>query len=106
MAAKLRERQIRDTHESEERFHSLFELALEGIVIHDRHGILAVNPAFTRLFQTSADDALGRPLADFVIDESMSLSVADMMNSDHVQSRHEVTGRRSDGTSFGLNRAF
>lgn len=102
IAANLRVRQAREVRESEARFRGLFELTLEGIAIHDEHGIVAVNPAFERLFQIPADEAQGRPMSSFFVEQSASLSMAAIMDVDHSQSRHEAIGRRADGSHFEM----
>ncbi|HAV76922.1 MAG TPA: hypothetical protein DCX53_06160, partial [Anaerolineae bacterium] len=51
--------------ESEERFRTLWESAVEGIVIHENGIILEVNPAMLKLIGVNREQVIGRSLVDF-----------------------------------------
>jgi len=57
--------------ESEERFRSLFEAASDGIQLLDLDGaVLMANPAFSRFTGLTAEEIVGRPLAEFIDPDS------------------------------------
>ncbi len=99
--AGSRRRQMRELLESENRFRELFESTLDALVIHDGERILAVNPAFERMFRIRAEDAIGRAPIEFVAPEAH-----DMAYDAFVQSASSPTGTvqslamRNDGTIF------
>ena len=61
---------LRRIAESEHRFRELFNSTLEALVIHDGVRILAVNPAFEKMFRCPASQALGRAPIEFVAPEA------------------------------------
>lgn len=51
---------------SEERYRQLVEATVEGIVMHDRSGIIDVNPSITRLTGYTAEELIGTPAVDYI----------------------------------------
>ncbi len=87
--------------ESERRFRELFEGALEALVIHDGVNIVAVNPAFEKMFKCSAEEAVGRPPIDFVAPEERDEAFyAFIDNYDKPGIAIQATALRCDGSKF------
>ncbi len=51
---------------SEERYRQLVEATVEGIVMHDRSGIIDVNPSTTKLTGYTAEELIGTPAVDYI----------------------------------------
>ena len=87
-------------HESEERFRSLSNAALEGIMIHDRLVILDVNPAFARLFgYEQPNELIGKNGAELLLTPESHLRIRQRMERRET-GVIEVTGVRKDGATF------
>ena len=81
-------------------FQALFEGSPEAIVSMDeKHRVLDVNPAFTRLFGYTADDLKGKDLDDFVLGEDDRMGrmyTSKVINGEIVTA--EGKRRRKDGS--------
>jgi len=55
--------------QSEERYRQLVEATVEGIVMHDRMGIIDVNPSLTQLVGYTAEELIGKVALDFIAPE-------------------------------------
>ncbi|MHB1170837.1 MAG: sensor histidine kinase, partial [Longimicrobiales bacterium] len=51
---------------TEERYRQLVEVTVEGNVMHDRSGIIDVNPSMTRLIGYTAEELVGTPAIDYI----------------------------------------
>jgi PAS domain S-box-containing protein len=98
-ARKRAQESLRD---SELRFRSVAETAIEGIIsTDDQETICYWNPGAERLFGRPATEAIGQPSSIAVPDRVLS-------SYDHTKDLHvvgttfETTGRRGDGSSFPL----
>jgi two-component system NtrC family sensor kinase len=89
----------RDLSRSEARYRRLTEGAHDAIIVADSEGrITLFNPAAERTFQYSADEVLGRPLADLI-----PMAVRDAKGvASLVGKTVELQGRRQDGEEFPL----
>jgi PAS domain S-box-containing protein len=65
------ERSLEMARASEERWMNLAEAVVEGIVLHDGRKILDVNPRFAEMFGYDRREVLGRPIFEFIADDSM-----------------------------------
>ena len=81
--------------ESEERFRKLGEASFDGIVISQEGIIREANDGFARMFGCTLDDVIGRPLIDFVAEESRD--VAHRRIDFPKEGSYEFVGRRPDG---------
>ena len=86
--------------EAEERYRSLSDATLEGIMIHDQGVILDVNLAFVRLFgYEQPEDLIGRNGPDLLLTPESQARIRQ-----RIQQREtgpiEVIGIRKDGTTF------
>ncbi len=87
--------------ESERRFRELFNSTLEALVIHDGVHILAVNPAFEKMFRCPAEQAIGRVPMEFVAPESRDHAwEAFLKNYDKPNTIVRATALRCDGSRF------
>jgi PAS domain S-box-containing protein len=84
--------------ESENRYHVLFDAALEGLLVHEQGQVLEVNPAFLRLFGMSYDELIGQSIMPLVAPEHHEI-VRQAMQSDR-QTPYEVDAIRKDGSRF------
>lgn len=65
-------RHARALDETEERYRQLLDLSPDAVVVHEEGRILFANPAAARMFGVLHEKALaGRPLADFVPEDSL-----------------------------------
>ena len=65
---------------SEDRYRRLAELSPNGIMLHDRSGIVFLNPAgCTILGLSDPAEAIGRPFADFALPETRDATTAQML---------------------------
>jgi len=91
--------------QSEGRFRSLFNAAMEGIILHEEGIVIDVNPAFERLFGCSMKDARGRHLSEFVQLKTSLPPGTDPLSGLAVPTLHsvrEVKGTRRDGSKLDL----
>ncbi len=99
--AGAHQRHARQLAENERRFRELFSATLEALVIHDGVHILAVNPAFEKMFRCPEDQAVGREPMRFVAPEARdSAWEAFLKNYDKPNAIIRSTGLRCDGTRF------
>jgi len=98
----LRKRAQESLRDSELRFRSVAETAIEGIISTDDQGTISYwNPGAERLFGRTAADAIGQP-------SSIALPDRVLSSYDHAKDGHvvgttfETIGRRPDGSSFPL----
>jgi two-component system, cell cycle sensor histidine kinase and response regulator CckA len=95
-----RRRQVSALHDSEERFHSLSNLALDGIMIHERGIILDANLAFVRLFgYERPEELIGRDGPEFMLTPESRLAIRQRIESKET-GLIEVTCVRKDGSIF------
>jgi PAS domain S-box-containing protein len=92
--------QLSALSESEERFHSLSNLSLEGIMIHEGGAIVDANLAFARLFgYEHPEELIGKVGPDLLLSEESRVRVLQ-----RIERREtgvvEVTGVRRDGHTF------
>ena len=96
-----RKRFLHRIAESEQRFRDLFNSTLEALVIHDGKRILAVNPAFERVFRCKAEEAIGKPPLDFVaLDQRKAALQTFISTRAQPGTLIRNVARRPDGTEF------
>src|SRR5262249_48926489 len=96
---RVQERTV-ELRESEERFRSLSDASLEGIMIHDRGVILAANLAFARLFGYKQPEGLiGKNGLECLLSPESRASIHERIQRKETGPL-EVTGIRKDGTAF------
>jgi PAS domain S-box-containing protein len=83
--------------ESEERFRSLTEAAVDGVVIHDNGVVLDANPSFCRMFGYELAEILGRNALDFMVRPEMRETTLRDIQGD-TEAVVETEGIRKDGT--------
>ncbi len=94
-------RHARQLAENEQRFRELFNSTLEALVIHDGVHILAVNPAFEKMFRCSEEEAVGKEPIQFVAPEARQGAwEAFLKNYDKPNAIIRSTALRCDGTRF------
>jgi PAS domain S-box-containing protein len=87
--------------DSELRFRSLSETAIEGIFSVDEHGTISYwNPGAERLFGRPAVEAIGESIALAIPDRV--LSTLESSGDEIVGTTFETTGTRHDGTDFPI----
>jgi PAS domain S-box-containing protein len=97
--ASLQQR-VTAVRESEERFRSLSNLALEGVMIHQQGAILDANLAFAQLFgYQRPEELIGRNGPEFMLVPESRMRVRQRMERKE-EGLLEVTGVRKDGTTF------
>ncbi|MGO9691400.1 MAG: PAS domain S-box protein [Syntrophobacteraceae bacterium] len=86
--------------ESEERFRSLSNASLEGIMIHDRGVILDANVAFARLFgYEQPEELIGKNGIELLLIPEARVRIHQRIQR-HEKGPLEVIGVRKDGTTF------
>jgi PAS domain S-box-containing protein len=80
---------------SEERFRRLTEASFDGIAIVDGTVVREANRGFAEMFGYTPDEVRGRPVVDFVAEES----VEDVTRriAERVDGTYELIGKRKDG---------
>ncbi len=98
---ELRVRQrTAELHESEERFRSLSNASLEGIMIYKQGLILDANLVFARLFgYEQPEELIGKKGLEGLLTPESLASIRDGIQRQETQP-FEVTGIRKDGTTF------
>ena len=95
------QRHARAMAKNERRFRELFNSTLEALVIHDGAYILAVNPAFEKMFRCTEAEAIGREPISFVAPEARQAAwEAFLDNYDNPDAIIRATAMRCDGTRF------
>ncbi len=85
---------------SEERFHSLFNASLDGIMVHHQGVILDANAAFARLFgYETPEELIGTSGLDFMMTSESAARIRQSMQQG-VSGPIEVTAIRKDGSRF------
>ena len=96
-ARKRAQESVRD---SEVRFRSVAETAIEGIISTDEHGVISYwNPGAERLFGRTAHEAIGASVEVALPDRVLAPSRRNATSA-LVGTTFETVGRRRDGTSF------
>jgi len=98
-------RHYRDIAERDARYKSLLEQAREGVVAEAEGRIIFANPAAMRMFGWTRDeDWAGRSFLDVAAEESQEAlsSILSAAPASGPPARHELTGRRADGTLFEM----
>lgn len=96
-ARKRAQDSVRD---SEVRFRSVAETAIEGIISTDEHGVISYwNPGAERLFGRTAAETIGKSVEVALPDKVLAPSRRNATSA-LVGTTFETVGRRSDGTSF------
>ncbi len=89
-----------ELHESEERFRSLSNASLEGIMIYNQGVILDANLAFARLFgYEQPEELIGTNGLEYLLSPESRASIHEQMQRKETAPL-EVTGIRKDGTAF------
>ncbi|MFN2564228.1 MAG: PAS domain S-box protein [Gemmatimonadaceae bacterium] len=83
--------------ESEERFRSLTEAALDGVLVHEEGIILDANPSLCRMFGYELDELVGRNVLDFIVAPESREKVVQRMRAGSTE-LYEVAGLRKDGS--------
>jgi PAS domain S-box-containing protein len=84
--------------QSPERFHSLADVAFEGIAVHDQGRVLEANQACAAMFGYEPCDLIGKALMELVAPESRE-QVLQHIAAGYDQP-YEAVGLRQDGTTF------
>jgi PAS domain S-box-containing protein len=92
---KQAEHALRD---SEERYRTVFELAFEGIVIHEDGVILDANPAFERMYRYKLSELVGMSMLRLTAQESRDLVLQKFRSAS--EETYEAVALRKDGTTF------
>ena len=96
---RVQERTV-ELRESEERFRSLSDASLEGILIHDQGVILDANLAFARLFgYKQPEELIGKNDLECLLSPESRAIIHERMQRKET-GPIEVTGIRKDGTAF------
>jgi PAS domain S-box-containing protein len=88
----------KELQESDQRFRTLAEATNEGVTIHERGIILAINQRMVEMFGYPREELIGRPVVDFAAPESRE-TVAQNIQSG-IEKAYEAVGVRKDGTKF------
>ena len=97
---RVQERTV-ELRESEERFRSLSNASLEGIMIHDQGVILDANLAFARLFgYKQPEELIGKNGLECLLSPESRASIHERLQQRKEKGPLEVTGIRKDGTVF------
>jgi len=92
---KLAEDRLR---ESQTRIRQLGEAALEGIAITEKGIVADANSRLTAMLGYSLDEMVGRPLTDFIAEDSLALVQEHIGASYELQYEHSL--RRKNGSTF------
>ncbi|MHA2369709.1 MAG: PAS domain S-box protein [Candidatus Hodarchaeales archaeon] len=84
--------------ESEERYRTLSDAALEGIAVHEKGMILEANKAFARMFGYELSELIAKDGFELFAPESRGLARARILNES--ETPYEGLLIRRDGTSF------
>ena len=89
-----RDRSLKTLRDSEERYRTLVESALEGIVTTDGGVVVDTNEQLLRMLRCTRQELLGRPLAEFLAPESRALvaEAADDSRTDAIECLLERKG--------------
>lgn len=106
--------QVRRLEESEQRFRTVAESALDAIISMDHEGrIVEFNPSAERVFGYERQEAIGRPMAELIIPpglrEKHRRGLRRYLATGEgpvIGKRLELTGMRADGTEFPVELAI
>ncbi len=84
--------------ESEQRFRTLSEAALEGLVIHEQGRIMETNRAFAAMFGYPAPELVGQSVIKLVAPDSKEIVQRHL--DEPSDAPYEVIGKRRDGSHF------
>ena len=85
--------------ESEERYKTLSEVAIEGLLLHDDGVAVEVNLAFVQMFGYEVKELIGENVIDIlVLPEYKDLIIKNIASG--FDKPYEITARRKDGTTF------
>lgn len=87
--------------ESEERFRSLTDATLEGILIHDGGVVIDANPAIARMFGYEVSELIGRNVLEFIAAPESLPTLLEQMRKRSTEA-YEVVGIRRDGTRLDV----
>ncbi|HEY9618309.1 MAG TPA: PAS domain-containing protein [Microcoleaceae cyanobacterium] len=86
--------------ESQIQFYALADVMFEGVIIQEDGRIINANPGFAKMFGYSLANVMGKPVADFLTDESLATALQ------HIESQYElpyeITGLKQDGSRINL----
>jgi len=90
----------RDLRESEERFRSLFNAAMEGIMVHDQGLILDANRVFARLFgYAEPEELIGKNGLELLLPPATQAQIRRRWDLEE-NARFEASAVRRDGSIF------
>lgn len=98
----VRKKTARALKEREERYKRLSEVTVEGIVFHNKDGILDCNATFEKLFDYTLDELKGKNLIDSICPPENRETVFKDFTTLHHDTRYETMGRRQDGVFFPI----
>jgi PAS domain S-box-containing protein len=84
--------------EGPERFHSLADVAFEGLAVHNQGRILEANQTCAAMFGYEPGDLIGKPLLELAAPESRELVMQHIAAG--YDQPYEAIGLRKDGTTF------
>jgi PAS domain S-box-containing protein len=87
--------------ESEERFRSLTEAAVDGVLIHDKGVIVDANPSFCRMFGYELTEILGRNALDVMVAPESRDGLLNQVRT-RSESVYEAQGFAKDGRRLSL----
>lgn len=90
----------RERAKTEGRFCSLFEAAVEGIILHESGAIVDWNRAFEVLFGYPHSEVIGRTVVDFAAPESLELITQRFLSEN--EAPFEAIGLKKDGSTFPI----
>ncbi|RBO86593.1 diguanylate cyclase domain-containing protein [Nocardia puris] len=93
---------VGDAEQAAERYRSLIEHSPDAICVHERGTVVYLNPAGVRLLAArSAEEIVGRPVADFIAPDSIASTMAridGLTCTGDASERAVITLLRADGT--------
>jgi len=84
--------------ESEERFRSLTEAAVDGVLIHERGVVVDANPSFCRMFGYELAELIGRNVVDMIVKPDRRELILNQVRSDSA-ALYEAEAMRKDGST-------
>jgi len=95
-----RRRTVEALAQSEALYRKVIEASFDGINITEEGVVCEANRGFAEMFGYSMDEVIGRPLLDFVAEESAE--AVRQRVSQGIEGAYELVGRRKDGTKILL----